>query len=133
MFKKIFKSLKRIDIFSQPAYSFSTNRNKLTNEKKFAEFHGSILGGIVSLFFIAATVSYIYNQFDDMLAGNNDNKNTQLNTNPMNEITNAEFLTNSTFYPTLDIRVANPEKAHFDFFSDYNYHSGDNPYDTESE
>ena len=116
MLKKAVKGLKHIDIFKQPAFSFSTNRNKLTNEKKFAEFHGSILGGIVSLFFMTITFWYIYGLFVDMLAGNNDNKNTELNNNPMNEITNTENLMNSTFYPNLHLEISSDD--FYKFFDD---------------
>ena len=59
MWHKAHSIIKRIDVFKESAPSYSTHRNKKTNEKKYHEFHGSILGGIVSIFFIALTLSYI--------------------------------------------------------------------------
>ena len=42
-----------------------------------------------------------------MIAGNNDNKNTELDSNPMDEESNTEFLFNSTLFPSLEVKASN--------------------------
>ena len=41
--------LKKLDVNDSKVNLYSTSRNKLTNEKKFEENHGSIFGGIFSI------------------------------------------------------------------------------------
>jgi len=41
--------LKKFDVNDSKVNLYSTSRNKLTNEKKFEENHGSIFGGIFSI------------------------------------------------------------------------------------
>lgn len=63
------KFLKKFDMFQTEVQIFSTSRNKATNEKTFAESHGSILGGIISIICLVSTSYYIHNLYIDMISG----------------------------------------------------------------
>ena len=53
------KWLKQYDMFVSTVPTFLTSRNKKTNSKTFSESHGSIIGGLLSLFTYIATIVYI--------------------------------------------------------------------------
>jgi hypothetical protein len=78
------KFLKKLDIFQTEVQIFSTSRNKVTNEKTYAENHGSVLGGILSIICFLSTSYYIHNLYFDMISGNQDNYNNVLETNIFN-------------------------------------------------
>ena len=97
------KKLKKIDIFAQPMFTFSTNRNKKTNKKSFVMYHGSIFGGILTLVFAAITIGYIYHELLEMIRGNRDNTNYEIITNSMSGDSNnpnEEFIKNNSFFPS---------------------------------
>ena len=66
---KHFKNLKNVDIFGTPVKTFLTSRDKKLNKKSFMEVHGSIIGGIISILFIAASVFYLFTLFSNMMNG----------------------------------------------------------------
>ena len=63
----MFKFLKALDIFRQPTYTFSTERNKYTNEKKYTRKHGSIIGGVFSIIFVICIVAYSLSEINNMV------------------------------------------------------------------
>ena len=66
---KHFKNLKKLDMFGTPVKTFLTSRNKKLNKKSFMEVHGSIVGGIISILFIAASIFYLFTLFKNMMNG----------------------------------------------------------------
>ena len=98
------KFLKNLDIFQTEVQIFSTSRNKVTNEKTFAENHGSILGGILSIICFFSTSFYINVLWGDMESGSQDNYNNVLETNTFGEGWNVGHIGNETFLPSLHIQ-----------------------------
>ena len=70
------KIFKRIDVFKEEMYTFSTDRNHKTNQKKYTRYHGSILGGIFTFFCGLVTLSYLTIEINKMMANSYDNYNT---------------------------------------------------------
>ena len=99
----VLKFLKNLDFFKTEVQIFSTSRNKLTNEKTYAENHGSILGGIWSLICFILTSSYINLLYMDMISGSQDNYNNVLETNTFGDGWNIGHMSNNSFLPSLHI------------------------------
>ena len=70
------KLLKKIDVFSGEVYTFSTDTNSHSKKKKYTRYHGSILGGILTITFGLCTLGYLANQIEMMTHGHFDNYNT---------------------------------------------------------
>ena len=84
-------------------YTFGTNRNSLTNEKKYSRYHGSILGGILSIFCLMGTAGYLVNEIGRMTQGSYDNYNTQLKSNPLTDIYKEQQINKTDFFPVMEI------------------------------
>ena len=61
--------IKKIDIFKQPVFTYSTSRNKKTNEKKHNVYHGSIMGGCLTLICGASILYYTVTELKVMGSG----------------------------------------------------------------
>ena len=55
----LFKVLKKVDFFSEEVYTFSTDTITKNKQKKYTRYHGSILGGILTIFFSLSTIGYL--------------------------------------------------------------------------
>ena len=99
-----FKFLKNIDLFCTPVQTFTTSRDKKSNHKSFSEDHGSIIGGFLSVVCILCTMSYIISLFLNMISGSSDNFNTQVTSNNFDSINNLEYIANSSFLPSFELR-----------------------------
>ena len=85
MFIKVLKYLKQLDVFKQPTYTFSTERNKYTNEKKYPRKHGSSIGGVLSIVFVICVIAYTSSELNSMSKGKYDNYHSYIKTNPLTE------------------------------------------------
>ena len=94
--------LKQFDNNDAKVTLYSTSRNKKTNEKKFEENHGSIFGGILSLFQRACTLSYLVYLFTNMQKGTFDNITSKYKTEDVTEL-----LINNQFLPILSLEHGN--------------------------
>ena len=66
---KALKFLKTIDIFSLPVNTFYTSRDKKLNEKSYHIYHGSKLGGCLTLFFGIVLLSTFAHKVVQMFSG----------------------------------------------------------------
>ena len=74
------KSLKSIDVFAQPIFTFNTNRNKKTNVKEHTIKHGSIVGGILTIICFGCSLSYFLYNIVKMNSGSYDSYYSNLET-----------------------------------------------------
>ena len=54
-----FKFLKHLDLFSTQVLTYTTSRDKKSNDKNLSESHGSIIGGILSIVCAMCTIGYL--------------------------------------------------------------------------
>ena len=101
------KFLKNVDLFSTPVQTFTTSRDKKSNNKSFSEDHGSILGGILSVVCFVCTISYLASMFFSMINGHLDNFNSRTKGNSFDSSTNLEYMSNSSFLPSIEVAKLN--------------------------
>ena len=65
----MFKFLKKLDVFKQATYTFSTQRDKNTNVKKYNRKHGSTIGGALTIVMIICVFSYTSAEINNMVSG----------------------------------------------------------------
>ena len=78
MSTNIIKIIKQLDLFAQPIFTFNTNRNKKTHEKKFTINHKSFVGGLVTIMCAVCSVSYFVHNTRNMTNGSYDAFNSNI-------------------------------------------------------
>ena len=76
----------------------------MTNQKKFKQNHGSIVGGFLTLLCGITSISYIIVELHSMQSGSYDNYNAILQSNNFKGDLNHEFIKNNSFFPMLSIK-----------------------------
>ena len=109
--------LKSIDLFHQPVHTFITSREKKNKTKKFSDSHGSVFGGILSIICVISTYTYLHFEIGNMYSGTNDFYGSRIITNTFEEGLNLEFMKNSSFYPSFQIRAIKDENFDIDIFN----------------
>ena len=83
----------------EPVEMFMTSRNRNNNSKDFKDSHGSLFGGILSILFLIATMTYLVSETNQMMLGSYDNFNIQSRPNSFQNGYDSINLANSSFYP----------------------------------
>ena len=81
--KDLLKLIKKLDLFAQPIFTFNTNRNKKTHEKKFTIKHGSFVGGLVTILCATCSIMYFLHNIRNMYNGSYDHQYSNIQTNHM--------------------------------------------------
>ena len=61
--------LKHHDIFSQPAEIFMSSRDRKNNQKSYKDSHGSVFGGILTIWCYMSTIGYLVAETNKMMNG----------------------------------------------------------------
>lgn len=97
------KLLKKIDRYRQPVFTFSPHRDKNTNEKENTIYHGTVVGGALTLICLVTIIYYTVTELRIMGSGRYDNFNLQVKTNPLTTGLSEIYINETSFFPTLEI------------------------------
>ena len=95
--------LKKVDIFKQLVFIYSTSRNKKTNVINHNVYHGSIPGGFLTFICGATILYYTVTELKVMNSGLYDNFNLQVKTNPGTGDLLETYINETSFYPVFDL------------------------------
>ena len=95
------KSIKNIDVFAQPIFTFNTNRNKKTNKKEHTIKHGSIVGGILTIICFVCSISYFLFNIVKMNSGSYDSYYANVETSDGTHEHKTDFIKDMSFLPMI--------------------------------
>jgi hypothetical protein len=116
------KIFKKIDLFKVPVSTFYTSRDKKVNKKSYHTFHGSKVGGCLTMVFVMAMSVFTYIKVLKMLSGELDMSRSERLSNPMDTPENSIVdIQNSSFTASLEMLMLDPKIVKtFDIFNDDN-------------
>ena len=121
------KLIKKADIFSLPVNTFYTSRDKKINKKTYHIFHGSTVGGLLTILFVIVLAYVLQLKILKMFSGELDITRHELYTNPMKtRDQSVALIYESNFMASLKIQSTNDDVLRqFDVFNDKNKNAMD--------
>ena len=112
--KDLLKIIKKLDLFAQPIFTFNTNRNKKTHEKKFTIKHGSFVGGLVTILCASCSLMYFSHNIRNMYGGSYDHQYSNIQTNHMKNGFDQISIQNTTFLPIIELSSRSDKQKDID-------------------